>query len=339
MKRILAILLALLTLPSMASAEGGEALPAFVYQGDAPYVAQICDWLLAEEAELYMEGDVAIPSPVILETDDTDPGDIRVWGNFSLYWYELRGTTLFAVSGGELPGCFHLRREGDGCAVVSLDRAEDGDGYEESLERIFGVREGLLEKLLDSDAADGDAALQFVADYVRWNGLHITQRQDFGWAPQALPGAPETTEAEQRIRYESPMGYCLDYDLRELSLDQYDDTAESFSGVEALEGASLDVELRGEDMESVAAALEADMAEPAREAAAIGADGLEAIRVYDAGLRDVDRSHYLLAAADGGTLVLTSSNAYYASDVQAVTGADAVLEKVLGSFCWVVSQD
>lgn len=340
MKRLLAILLALLTLSAAVAETGGEsALPAFAYQGGEPCVAEICDWLLAEEAGLYVEGDVAIPSPVILEVDDSDPQDIRVWGDFSLYWYELRSTTLFAVSGGALPGCFHLRREGNSFEIVSLDRAEDGDGYEESLERIFGAREGLLEKLRD-EAAREDAALRFAADYVRWNGLHITQRQDFGWAPVALPGAPETTEEEQRIHYESPMGYSVDYDLRELSLDQYDVTAESFSGVEALEGASLDVELREEEPEAVAAALEADMSEPKREEAAIGADGLEAIRVYDAGLsEDVVRSHCLLAAPGGGTLVLSASNTYYASTAQTVAGADAVLEKTLASFRWTGSRD
>ena len=94
MKKLTAILLALLLLSAAATAEGTGALPAFSYRGGEPYMAEICAWLLEEEAPLYAEGDVAIPGPVILDVDDSDPRDIRVWGAFGLWWYELRSTTL-----------------------------------------------------------------------------------------------------------------------------------------------------------------------------------------------------------------------------------------------------
>ena len=154
MKRVIAIILALFLISACAPAEtsAGTDLKAFEYTGNDPYVAAICEWLLGTKAEMYAPGEVAIPCPVILEVDDSDPEDILIWGSFDLHWYNLRNTTLFCVSGGSHPGLIHLQ-EADGLfSVTDFNAVGDGTDYSVDVERIFGMREGLLARFENSYA-------------------------------------------------------------------------------------------------------------------------------------------------------------------------------------------
>ena len=333
MKRCFVLMLALAMLLSAALAEE-TALPAYVYQGDEPMMAAICDYLLETQAGYFGEADVAIPCPVVLETDDADPEDIRVWGEFSLFNYNLLNTTLVLQSGGIVPGLLHLKAAGEDFEVVSAEWVEDGEDYGAAVERIFGAREGLVRKLENIAEASEEAMLRSVSDYVRWNGLPITQYQEFGWLPVPLIGAAETAEADQIVHLESALGYALDYDLRAFSFASFGEEEEGLSGVGDLEGISLDVARYADrTAEEVVQQLAGELAEPVTEAAQIGAEGLEATCVRDGALReDVDRSTYVLPLADGGCLAVSLSNTYYAMEGdQVVVGADEALAAVLGT--------
>ncbi|MBQ6014448.1 MAG: hypothetical protein IJL27_10440, partial [Firmicutes bacterium] len=100
-----------------AAADGRAELPAYVYQGDDPYLAAVCNWITSGEGGKYRQAEVTIPCPLIAEIDDSDPQDIRVWGNFWVYSYKAVGTTLISVSGGECPGLLHLRAAENGYEV------------------------------------------------------------------------------------------------------------------------------------------------------------------------------------------------------------------------------
>ena len=330
MKRTLALLLCMLTL-LLSATRAEEGLPAFVYQGDDTCEAALCTWLLENEAPMYAEGDVAIPQPFILEVDDSDPADALVWGDFQLTWYDLYNTTLISVSGGSYPGCAHLAATDGGCVVVSVDVVGDGDEWDADVQRIFGAREGLLERFATRSEALQTSELRWVGDYVRWNGLNITQCQAYGWPPEALPGAPETAEADQIVHQKSDLGYALDYDLRQFSFDRLDDATEILGGVGALEGIMIVFEAHpGKQAAAVQAALATELEAPRTETVSFGADQVEAVRLWDGSLHEeVARDAYILES-NGGCLVVIASNTYYACEGDPVVpGADAALARVL----------
>ena len=333
MKRFFSLLLALMICLGAASAEAG-LLPAFAYQGDDPCLGAACDYIVRTFGGSYESCDVTIPSGVALALDDSDPEDTLLWGVFSLDNYAALNTTLFCMNGGTYEGLVHLKAVDGGWQATSMECAGDQGDYSEDVERIFGMREGLLDRYQAAgDDAVQAARMQFVSDYVRENGLSFTQRQDFGWPPEPLIGAPETAEADQIVHYASAMGYGIDYDLRLFSFMRYDDQLESFSGVGALEGISLSVELMQDGADAVAQRLAAELAQPVTEETTIGEAGLAATCVRDATMPEgVNRPAYVLPLEEG-CLVVSLSNTYYAGeDSPVVDGADAALEALLAAF-------
>ena len=47
-----------------------------------------------------------------VEVDESDSADVRVWGDFWVFNYNISGDTLKTVSGGDHPGLFHLVKTG-----------------------------------------------------------------------------------------------------------------------------------------------------------------------------------------------------------------------------------
>ena len=328
MRKILALLFILFAV-SGAFAEPQPGLPAFQYSGDDPYTAAICEWLIDNEAGKYAPGDVAIPCPVIIHVDDSNAGDILVWGSFGIGWYELRNTTLFSVSGGSTPGLMHLQNENGVCKVVSADMVRDGSYYSEDIDRIFGISQIALElSELNSDAV----RLLFVSAYAKDSGLNITQIQDFGWPPVQLTDAPETAEEDQIIHHESALGYTIDYDLRLFSFMSFGDNSECLSGVGDLEGISIDIERSAMTIDEMIASLKENMQQPVAENTVIGTEDTEVMLVYDAALAEgVHDRWYLIAAADGCIAINTCNIRYSFYDEPAVPGADEALEKTLAT--------
>lgn len=335
MKKLCVLLIVnLLTFFVCAGAET-DRLPYYIYRGSDPYLPAVCDYILQEYGSFYTREDVAIPCPLILETDDTDPQDVRLWGIFVLDNYRLVNTTLIGESGGATPGLVHLKAVDGGWRVTSMESVGDGEDFQKDVERIFGMRKGLLDRYQEISSDDvNEARLRSVSDYVNWNGLNITQMQDFGWKPVALINAPETAETDQIVHYTGALGYALDYDLRLFSYISFGDNEEGFAGVDALEGISLDIQRReGENAGAVVQSLSEELNRPVIENVTIGEDNLAALCVRDAALRDgVVKRAYVVAINDG-CLVVTVSNTYYAEEGDPVVeGGVAALETLLDSF-------
>lgn len=333
MKKLLSLLLAALLFAACAFAEG-DALPAFEYRGPDPIAEAVCAYLLENEGGYYTEGDVLIPCPSILEVDDTDPQDTLVWADYYLNWYVLRNTTLICVSGGAFPGMMHLRATDDGWEVTSVEYLRDGEDYDVDAKRVFGAREGLLEKFeADDDEALAIVERQYVSDYVNWNGLNVTQLQHFGWPPVPLINAPDTAEADQIIHCERSMGCALDYDLRVFSEFDYDDESISLAGVGDLEGISIDVYRYDESAEAILAELSEDMTEPVQTPATLGAEDVACTRLEDAALGEGVARPIYVVPLEGGCLAISTCNTfYYYEGDPVVPGGDAALEKVLSTF-------
>ncbi len=175
---------------SEASGESSESgLPAYEYPGPELFYSVLYKYLTDNLSKDYesVEGNVGIPCPVIIAEDDSDKNDIKIWGIFGYYNYELKGETLEMVSGGKYPGCVHIKNNDNDYPVTKMEVVDDGEGYAESAKKIFGDHYADFEKA-DSDDEGFDATrAQIIANYVAANNLKITAFQDSGWDPVKLP--------------------------------------------------------------------------------------------------------------------------------------------------------
>ncbi|MCR4751301.1 MAG: hypothetical protein K5852_03310 [Eubacterium sp.] len=168
---------------SEAESEGKEALPEFSYTGEDPYFDAILDYIRKTDGESFDQSQVMIPAFILLEEDATDPEDIKVWGNFWIFNYDLEGTTLMMQSGGEAPGLIHLKKTEYGYEVTSMDRVGDGSNYDPDMERIFGVKKELLDAIRSAKDDLDTVRADYIRMYSEESGIEITAFQDYGWDP------------------------------------------------------------------------------------------------------------------------------------------------------------
>ena len=149
--------------------------------------AAIEDYLVNVIGKNYAEAEHCIPSPFIVNTDDSNKDDVLVWGDFWVFNYNLAGDTLKTVSGGDHPGLMHLKKTDKGFEVTGFDAVEDGAGNMESAKRIFGDSFDAFWELNSNQEKREDVRLHFIADYVKKHNLPVKMVQDYGWPAVALP--------------------------------------------------------------------------------------------------------------------------------------------------------
>ena len=175
-----------LTFTREGAAKDTGVLPAYKYPGDDKLMAAVYEYIAEECSKDYEKADVSIPVVNLVDTDDSDPEDIKVWGDFWINNYKLEGDTLMTQSGGSYPGCIHLKKSGDDYEVTEMEVVGDGSEYLPTARKIFGNRFDDLTKVMD-DEKRSEIRGQIIADYVKANDLKITKYQDFGWDPVDLP--------------------------------------------------------------------------------------------------------------------------------------------------------
>ncbi|MBQ9243266.1 MAG: hypothetical protein IJ165_08560 [Proteobacteria bacterium] len=158
-------------------------LPAYTYPEDDPIKAVIADYLIREIGKNYSAADVCIPSISVIGSDESDPNDIRVWGDFWVFQYKLNRDMLETASGGSHPGLMHLKKSANTYTVTRFDVVADGSDNLESAKKIFGDRYDEFHKINSDAEAREKIRRQFISDYVKKNNLSITKVKDFGWDP------------------------------------------------------------------------------------------------------------------------------------------------------------
>lgn len=214
-----------------AQYEDPDALPQYTYQGTEEYLDVISDYMVTTYAQESFgdQADVFIPYSIIAETDETDPEDILVYGEYDIDGYDLRNSTLTSSCGARNRGVFHLKKDDSGSISVS---DADLPPTDEESEELFAPVEAAYEKLTAlSDEEVTAVRATAIAEYINTNGLYITQWQDYGRKPVAVLNAPETPEDEQFYDYKSGLGYEITYDLREFSVNE-DSDSDMFGKVE-----------------------------------------------------------------------------------------------------------
>lgn len=164
-------------------------VPPYEYPGPELFYSVLYEYISDELGKGYSESQVTIPCPIIIAEDESDHDDIKVWGNFWVFNYDLNQDTLECASGGSYPGCIHLRAVDDsrGYEVTKMDMVEDGSNYDPTAKKIFGkyyddfVKTGSDENVRETTRA------QIISNYVFANNLNIKAYKDYGWDPVSLP--------------------------------------------------------------------------------------------------------------------------------------------------------
>ena len=172
--------------------EYAEDESAFVYSGSDPYLPAVCAWMTEELGQYYSSGAITIPEPVILYTDNSNPDDIKIWGDFRIGQYNLDNETLVFAAGGSHPGLLHLKEADDMCTVTGFDAVGEGSDNGPDIERIFGSAPAaagdlpsVLSKINDDGTAEA-ARKDFLRMYAEASDLSITAYQDYGYDPVSL---------------------------------------------------------------------------------------------------------------------------------------------------------
>lgn len=129
----------------------------------------------------YLQGEVCIPCVMPVEVDESDSADVRVWGDFWVFNYNISGDTLKTVSGGDHPGLFHLVKTGTTYEVTSFDAVINGAGNLESARRIFGDKYEEYHSINSDETLREAMRTAITSDYVRKYGLNVKYYQDYGW--------------------------------------------------------------------------------------------------------------------------------------------------------------
>ena len=151
------------------------------------YLMTIDRYLTENIGKQYAPGQVCIPSYSVIDVDESQPDDIKVWGDFWVFNYNLSGDTLKTVSGGSHPGLIHLQQAGKGYEVKAFDVVADGSDNLESAKKIFGDKYDQFHDI-NSNAKKREAVrARMIADYVKAHQISATMFQDYGWPVVALP--------------------------------------------------------------------------------------------------------------------------------------------------------
>ena len=165
------------------------ALPAYVYPfaDENPVMAAATEYLVTADLGYETpEGGVLIPAPIVLK-EEVGETEATLWGDFWIFAYQLNGNILECTAGGENSGVMKLEKKDGAWNVISLEVAEDGENFADSI-RAFANGDEELEKeyYLASDAMDGylpQSRRSFIVEYVNANHLDIVAYQDYGWEP------------------------------------------------------------------------------------------------------------------------------------------------------------
>jgi len=141
----------------------------------------ISDYLLREIAPYYLQGELCVPSLMMVREEDT-----CVWGDYWVFWYNISGDTLKTVSGGSHPGMMTLKYENGKPQVIDFERVEDGSRFMPTAKRIFGDYLDIFMNMHSNESVREAVRREQLSEFVQQNGLNVHYYQDYGWEAKKL---------------------------------------------------------------------------------------------------------------------------------------------------------
>ena len=141
----------------------------------------ISNYLLREIAPYYLQGELCIPSLMMVRETDS-----CVWGDFWVFWYKIEGDTFKTVSGGSHPGKMTLTYANNQPQVIDFERVEDGSRFMPTAKRIFGDYLDIFMNMHSNESVREAVRREQLSEYVQQNNLNVHYYQDFGWEARKL---------------------------------------------------------------------------------------------------------------------------------------------------------
>ena len=139
------------------------------------------EYLVNEIGKHYKQGDVCVPTLMIVATDESDSTKAQVWCDCWIDWYSVAGDTLKTVSGGNHSGCMTLQLKDGKPVVTAFEQTLDGNRYLPSAKRIFGKHYDVYEGMHSKQDVRDAARKEQLREYVLRHKLNIRYYQDYGW--------------------------------------------------------------------------------------------------------------------------------------------------------------
>ncbi|SEP83925.1 hypothetical protein SAMN02910369_00705 [Lachnospiraceae bacterium NE2001] len=160
----------------------------YTYTGDDNVMYAITNYICDELAKGYEASDVGIPYIIEVSRDDSDANDIKVWGCFYYYTYNLVGDTLECQAGGSYPGLMHVQETDAGCGyeVTEYEPVLDGSDFDSSAKEIFDDKYDAFMDIYSNDGLNEEKRNEYISDFVLAHGVPATKYQDYGWDPVDL---------------------------------------------------------------------------------------------------------------------------------------------------------
>ena len=151
-------------------------------------IEQVVDQYIVDTfGKQYAQAEVCIPQQIVVATDESNDQDIKVWGDFWVFNYNIAGDTLKTASGGSHPGLIHLKKGDNGYEVTAFDQVGDGSQFEPTAKKIFGDKYDAFMKVHSNDKEREQNRALGIAKFVKEHNVKATMYQDYGWPAVKLP--------------------------------------------------------------------------------------------------------------------------------------------------------
>ncbi|MCR5823024.1 MAG: hypothetical protein K6G60_01175 [Lachnospiraceae bacterium] len=176
------------TTPEAAGTSAPTSTPTATPTPEVPFdeeafIEGLSNFIVNKVGGFYDKTDYSVVVPIILEVDDTDDSDVKIYGSFWLCNCELKGTTLEIVSGGHFPGLIHGEYANGTYTFYGFDMVDSGSNSAKSAKQIFGDMYEDYSKMVSDDEAREKYKIKAFSDYVKKKGIKADAYKDYGCQP------------------------------------------------------------------------------------------------------------------------------------------------------------
>ena len=141
----------------------------------------ISDYLIKEIGMQYRQGELCIPTLMIVSAQEISADMAWVWGDFWIWWYNKEGDTLMTVSGGNHSGLMTIQQQDGKLSVLSFEQTVDGAGNDASARRIFRSHYDVYQNMHSNQDVREAVRREQLTEYVKSQNLNISYYKDYGW--------------------------------------------------------------------------------------------------------------------------------------------------------------
>ncbi len=141
----------------------------------------ISDYLVKEIGMQYRQGELCIPTLMIVSAQEISADQAWVWGDFWIWWYNQEGDTLMTVSGGNHSGLMTVLQQDGKFKITSFEQTVDGAGNDASARRIFRSHYDVYQNMHSNQDVGEAVRREQLQEYVRTHNLNVKYYKDYGW--------------------------------------------------------------------------------------------------------------------------------------------------------------